>query len=239
MKIFIKNKFFFINILICILLVFTTNCEYHSILKKKNLNISLKHGYLEAIKTLTHKEYDKALIKFSNLYVNYPYNMYTEKILVYLIYLNYLHKDFLNVLELSEEFMESYNISAFISYVFYVRILSEISLDSNNLIQNFFKINRNDCNPFYTQLAIHDTKIFIKNFPKNIYTNILKKKLIHMEKRIQFFDLNIINFFFKKKNYIATINRCLIFLKKYSSSKNIYFVRKILKDSYNKMLLKK
>ncbi|QJC38707.1 outer membrane protein assembly factor BamD [Enterobacteriaceae endosymbiont of Donacia fulgens] len=236
MKIFIKNKFFFINILICILLVFTTNCEYYTILKKKNLNNSLKYGYLEAIKTLTDKKYNKALIKFSNLYINYPYNMYTEKILVYLTYLNYLHKDFLNVLELSEEFIKSYNSSAFVSYVLYVRILSEITLDSNTLIQNLFRINRNNCNPFYTQLAINDTKIFIKNFPENIYTTLLKKKLINMEKRIQLFELNIINFFLKKKNYIATINRCLIFLKKYPYSKNIYFVKKILKHSYNKIL---
>ncbi|WP_168918998.1 outer membrane protein assembly factor BamD [Enterobacteriaceae endosymbiont of Donacia bicoloricornis] len=239
MKIFIKNKFFFINILICILLLFTTNCEYYLIPEKKILKNSLKHEYLKAVKILVDKKYKKALIQFSNLYINYPYNMYTEKILVYLIYLNYLNKDFINVLELSEEFIESYDSSAFISYIFYIRILSEISLDSNNLLQILFNINRNNCNPFYTKLAIHDTKIFIKNFPKSKYTNILKKKLIKMRKRIQLFDLNIINFFLKKKNYTATINRCLIFLKEYPNSVNTCFVKKILKYSYNEISLKK
>ncbi|QJC37477.1 outer membrane protein assembly factor BamD [Enterobacteriaceae endosymbiont of Donacia thalassina] len=239
MKIFIKNRSFFINILICILLIFTTNCEYYSISKKKHLNYSFKHEYINAIKILNEKKYNKALIKFSNLYVNYPYNIYTEKILVYLMFLNYLHKDFLNVLELSEEFIQSYNFSAFMSYVIYIRILSEISLDTNTKIQNFFRINRYFCNPFYTQLAIHDIKIFMKNYPNSIYINFLKKKLFNMEKRVKFFDLNIIKFLFKKKNYIATINRCLIFLKEYPSSiKEINLVKKILKISCNEIHLK-
>ncbi|QJC34257.1 outer membrane protein assembly factor BamD [Enterobacteriaceae endosymbiont of Donacia cinerea] len=239
MKIFTKNKLFFINILICILLIFTTSCKYNYISQKKYYKTSLKQEYLEAIKILTSKKYDKAFIKFSNLYVNYPYNMYTEKILVYLIYLSYLNQDFLNVLELTEEFIQSYNYSAFMSYIFYIRILSEISLDSNTRIQTLFRINRKDCNPFYTQLAINDTEIFIKNYPNNIYTNDLKKRLITMKKRVRIFDLNIIQFLFKKKNYISTINRCLIFLKEYPNSIEINLIKKILQDSYSKININK
>ncbi|QJC37067.1 outer membrane protein assembly factor BamD [Enterobacteriaceae endosymbiont of Donacia vulgaris] len=239
MKIFIKNKFFFINILICILLIFTTNCKYYYTSKKKYHKTSLKQEYLEAIKILVSKKYEKALIQFSNLYVNYPYNIYTEKVLVYLIYLSYLNKNFLNVLELTEEFLQSYNSSPFISYILYIRILAEMSLDSNTRIQNLFRINRKNCNPFYTQLAINDTEIFIKNYPKSIYINNLKQKLIIMKKRVRTFDLNIIEFLFKKKNYISTINRCLIFLKEYPNSIENNLIKKILKDSYLKININK
>ncbi|QJC36663.1 outer membrane protein assembly factor BamD [Enterobacteriaceae endosymbiont of Donacia simplex] len=239
MKIFTKNKFFFINILICILLIFTTNCKYYYTSKKKYYKISLKQEYLEAIKTLVSKKYEKALIKFSNLYVNYPYNIYTGKILVYLMYLSYLKKNFLNVLELTEEFMQSYNNSPFMSYVLYIRILSEISLDSNTRMQTLFRINRKNCNPFYTQLAINDTEIFIKNYPNSIYINDLKKKLIIMKKRVRIFDLNIIKSLFKKKNYISTITRCLIFLKEYPNSIESNLIKTILQDSYNKTNINK
>ncbi|QJC35849.1 outer membrane protein assembly factor BamD [Enterobacteriaceae endosymbiont of Donacia sparganii] len=245
MKFFTKNKIFFINIIICILLIFTTNCEYYTLkqkylnnyLEEKDLNNSLKQRYLEAIKFLVDKKYDKALIRFSNLYINYPYNIYNEKILVYLMYLNYINKDFLNVLELTNEFIKSYSFSAFMNYVLYIRIMSEISLDTNTEIQNFFRINRINCNPFYTKLAINDTEIFIKNYPNSIYTKYLKKKLIFMKERVEKFELSIIKFYFKKKIYIATINRCLIFLKNYPNSREINLVKKILKNSYHKINL--
>ncbi|QJC33439.1 outer membrane protein assembly factor BamD [Enterobacteriaceae endosymbiont of Donacia clavipes] len=232
MNIFIKKKFFIINMLILIL---TINCKYSSCDNKINSNFCLKKKYLESIKILYDHKYQKALFKFQDFYIKYPYNKYTEKVLVYLIYLNYIDKNFLNVLDFTEEFIISYNKSPFLDYILYIRIMSEISLDQNNEIQNLFNIERSHYNPFYTNLAINDTNILIKNYPNSIYIKYLKYHLIKMKNRVRKFDLNIIKFLFKKKMYISTINRCIRFLKFYSSNnKETKLVKKILQESFSK-----
>ncbi|QJC35437.1 outer membrane protein assembly factor BamD [Enterobacteriaceae endosymbiont of Donacia proxima] len=231
-----NKKIFLINIIMFILLI-TINCQYNTYIhKQKHFNISLKYDYLNAIRFLSEKKYDQALLEFNNLYINYPRNIYTEKILVFLIYLNYVEHNFLIVLELIDEFVQLYDNSAFMSYILYIKIMAEISLDTNNQIQNLFKINRSDCNPFYTQLAINDAKIFFKKYPNSIYIHLLKKRLMYMKKRIKNFDLNIIKFLYQKKKYISVINRCLIFLKNNSCNDiNTYLIKKILNDSLDKL----
>ncbi|QJC34661.1 outer membrane protein assembly factor BamD [Enterobacteriaceae endosymbiont of Donacia crassipes] len=238
MKNFINKKIVLINILILILLI-TVNCKYDKYTyEQRYFDIPLKEEYINAIKLLSEKKYDQALLKFNNLYINYPNNIYTEKILISLIYLNYLEHNFLIVLELIDEFIQLYDHSAFMSYIFYIKIITEISLDTNSKIQNLFKINRKNCNPFYTQLAINDTKIFFKKYPNSIYIPFLKKKLIHMNQRIKNFDLNIIKFLYQKKKYISTINRCLIFLKNSPYNDiNTNIIKKILNNSLNKLKL--
>ncbi|QJC36249.1 outer membrane protein assembly factor BamD [Enterobacteriaceae endosymbiont of Donacia cincticornis] len=234
MKNYINKKIFSISILM-IILVITINCKYYTY-EQNYSDIPLKCEYLNAIKFFSEKKYNQALLKFNNLYINYPHNIYTEKILVFLIYLNYLEHNFLIVLELIDEFIKLYDHSAFMSYIFYIKIITEISLDTNNLVQNLFKINRNDCNPFYTQLAINDTKIFFKKYPNSIYIHLLKKKLVYMMKRVKNFDLNIIKFLYRKKKYISTINRCLIFLKNNPDNNfDTDLIKKILNNSLNKL----
>ncbi|QJC32227.1 outer membrane protein assembly factor BamD [Enterobacteriaceae endosymbiont of Donacia versicolorea] len=235
MSVLKKKNFFIINILILIL--FTTGCEYSSTNHKINSKFLVKIKYLESIKFLFNHKYKKALFKFQNFYIKYPYNMYTEKVLIYLIYLNYIDQNFLNVLDFTEEFINSYNKSPFLDYVLYVRIISKISLDQNNEIQNIFRIKRSNCNPFYANLAMKDANIFIKNYPNSIFIRYLKYQLFNIKKRLRKFDFNIIKFLFKKKMYIATINRCIRFLEYYSSNNiETKLVEKILKESFNQFL---
>ncbi|QJC35018.1 outer membrane protein assembly factor BamD [Enterobacteriaceae endosymbiont of Donacia piscatrix] len=231
-----NKKIFLISMIIFILLI-TVNCKYNTYThEQKYFDTSLKYDYLNAIRYFSEKKYDQALLEFNNLYINYPRNIYTEKILVFLIYLNYLGHNFLVVLELIDEFIQLYDYSPFMSYILYVKIITEISLDTNNQIQNLFKINRNDCNPFYTQLAINDTEMFFKKYPDSIYIHFLKKRLTYMKKRIKNFDLNIIKFLYQKKKYISTINRCLIYLNNdLHNDINTCLIKKILNDSLNKL----
>ncbi|WP_168821919.1 outer membrane protein assembly factor BamD [Enterobacteriaceae endosymbiont of Donacia provostii] len=214
------------------ILLTTLNCKYNTY-EEKYFNIFLKTEYIKAIQLLSDKKYDKALLKFEDLYLKYPYNIYTEKVLVFLIYINYLEHNFLVVLELIDEFLLLYDSSNFTSYIFYIKILAELSLDTNNTIQNLFKTNRNYCNPFYTKLAINDTKFFFKKYPNSIYNIFLKKKLIYMIKRMKIFELNIIRYYYQQKKYLSTINRCLIFLKDYPYDNNL--IKKILNNSLNKL----
>ncbi|QJC31808.1 outer membrane protein assembly factor BamD [Enterobacteriaceae endosymbiont of Donacia tomentosa] len=227
MKIFVTKKFFYINLLILIFM-FTINCTNYT-KEQSNYNSILQKKYSKAQAFLIKKKYKKALSKFEDFNKNYPYNHYTENTHVNLIYLNYKNKKFLTSLVLANDFIQTYNASPYTDYIYYIKIMSELSLD-NNTLQNLLKINKNFCNPFYIQLAIDDMEILFKNFPKSRFIKILKPNSNYIKKRSMNFKLNIIKFLFKNNMYLLTIKKSLEFIKLYSNKTESNFVKVMLKQ---------
>ncbi|QJC28782.1 outer membrane protein assembly factor BamD [Enterobacteriaceae endosymbiont of Plateumaris consimilis] len=232
-KIIIKN--IFCKILIVSLLVIITNCsQYKHINNKKKIvttNFFIKTKYLEANNNLFKKNYTEAMLQFEQLDKLYPYSKYTEQIKVNLIYLYYLNKRFISAIDLFDEFIRIYPISKYTDYLLYIKSLSEISLD-NNKMQYLFRINRNDCNPFYANQAIYDLQLLVKNYPNSIYIPFIKKRLKFLKKRLALYELNVIQFYFNKEMYISVVKRCEMLIKNYPYTSESILALIIMEKTY-------
>ncbi|QJC28334.1 outer membrane protein assembly factor BamD [Enterobacteriaceae endosymbiont of Plateumaris braccata] len=232
-KFIIKN--IFCKTLIILLLIIVTNCsQCTSINNRKKIiltNILIKEKYLEATNDLFKKNYAKSMLEFEQLDKLYPYNKYTKEIKVNLIYLYYLNKQFVSVINLFNEFIRIYPISKYTDYILYIKSLSEISLDSNK-IQYFFRINRSDCNPFYANKAVYDLKLLIKNYPNSIYIPFAKKRLRFLKKRLALYELSVIQFYLNKEMYISVIKRCEMLIKNYPYTSESILALMIMNKTY-------
>ncbi|QJC29671.1 outer membrane protein assembly factor BamD [Enterobacteriaceae endosymbiont of Plateumaris pusilla] len=233
-KFIIKNIFY--NVLIILLLIIITNCSQYKHINKKKIvtNFFIKEKYLEANNDLSKKKYKEAMLKFEQIDKIYPYNKYTQKIKVNLIYLYYKNKKFFTVIDLFDEFIRIYPTSKYTDYILYIKSLSEISLNKNKL-QYLFGINKNNYNPFYIKKAIYDFQLLIKNYPNSIYIPLIKKKLKFLKKNLMLYELNVIKFYFDKEMYLSVIQRCEILIKDYPYTSESILALIIMGKTYNKM----
>ncbi|QJC29227.1 outer membrane protein assembly factor BamD [Enterobacteriaceae endosymbiont of Plateumaris rustica] len=233
-KLIIKN--FFYKMLILSLLIIITNCSQYKYIHNKKIitNFLIKEKYLEANNNLFKKKYTKSMLQFEQIDKLYPYNKYSQKIKVNLIYLYYLNKNFFSVIDLFDEFIRIYPLSIYTDYILYIKILSEISLD-NNKIQYLFRINKNNCNPFYINKAIYDIKSLIENYPNSIYIPLIKKRLKILNKRLMLYELSIVQFYFDKEMYISVIKRCEMLIENYSYTSESILALVIMGKTYKIM----
>ncbi|QJC30111.1 outer membrane protein assembly factor BamD [Enterobacteriaceae endosymbiont of Plateumaris sericea] len=213
-KFIIKNIIY--SVLIILLLIIVTNCSQYKHINKKQIitNFFIQEKYLKANNDLSKKKYKEAMLKFEQIDKIYPYNKYTQKIKVNLIYLYYINKKFVAVIDLFDEFIRIYPISKYTDYILYIKSLSLISLDKNK-IKYLLGINKNDYNPFYIHKAIYEFQSLIRNYPNSIYIPLVKKRLEFLKKKLMLYELSVIKFYFNKEMYLSVIQRCEMLIKNY------------------------
>jgi len=198
-------------------MVLFLNLTVHSKSLKNNYFVETYTLYEKSKKELKKEHFDNAIFILEKIKKNNISSFSNDKIQMHLIYAYYKNLNFNMAQKNIKEFIYSYPNHPNLDYVIYIQCLISISLDKNI----FFKIlpldyHKNDLN--YAINAFFQLKKFIYQYPKSFYVVNAKKNLIYLKNRLSESELEILKFYFFKKEYIAVVNRGEEIIQKYSET---------------------
>ncbi|UDG81424.1 Outer membrane protein assembly factor BamD [Candidatus Profftia lariciata] len=193
--------------------------------------------YAVAQKKLQDGNFKGAIKQLELLDNCYPCGPYAQQVQLDLIYAYYKTADLPTVEILIDRFMHLNPTYPDNDYVLYMRGLSNMERDNNEL-QVFFGINYADHNPEYANQAFQDFSNLIHRYPDSKYRTDSIKRLIYLQNRLADYEKSIAEYYNKHGAYIASINRIETMLRNYPNTQATRSALQLLYDDYNKIGLK-
>lgn len=240
-----------IKISIYILLIFTLygcaafkgTSEGHSIDSKGNvINSEGKAETAEEIynlarTSLKNELYDVAIENYRKIEANFPFSKFATKSHIELAYAEYKMKHWDISIAIIDRFISMNNTSKFLPYAYYLR-----GLINFNRGKTFFNILlphvQVDKDPINLRNSYEDFNYVYKNFKQSEYIKDSLKRMEYLRNTLARYEIHVANFYYKRKAYLAVINRCNYLIQKYPKSPANRDALIFLKSSYEKLLMK-
>ncbi|ASX26493.1 outer membrane protein assembly factor BamD [Candidatus Williamhamiltonella defendens] len=192
--------------------------------------------YAVAQKALSEGNFREAITQLEALDTRFPFGGYSQQVQLDLIYA-YYKSDKLALAQASiDRFIRLNPTSPNIDYVLYLRGLTEMGLDENQL-QNFFGVDRSDRDPEHALRAFRDFQQLIQYHPNSTYLADAQKRLIFLKDRLAKHELAIVEYYIKREAYVAVINRVEEMLKNYSDTQATRTALPLMEQAYRKLQL--
>lgn len=192
--------------------------------------------YAVAQKALSEGNFREAITQLEALDTRFPFGGYSQQVQLDLIYA-YYKSDQLALAQASiDRFIRLNPTSPNIDYVLYLRGLTEMGLDENQL-QNFFGVERSDRDPEHALRAFRDFQQLIQYHPNSTYLADAQKRLIFLKDRLAKHELAVVQYYIKREAYVAVINRVEEMLKNYPDTQATRTALPLMEQAYRKLQL--
>lgn len=184
------NHLKYIILIKIILLFFLAGCS--GIKEEKTKTAS--DLYIEAMELFNKKSYIESAQKFEEIYDEYPLSDWSLKAQAVAAYINFLQKNYEEVIRISTSFSQINPNSIYVPYVQYLKSLSYF-----NLIPNV-KRGQN-----YTKEASYNFRELVARFPNSKYIDDAKDKILIINEHLAGAKMSIGRYEINQQNYIGAI----------------------------------
>ena len=161
--------------------------------------------YKDGLRLLLGRQYKKAEKKFQDLMISYPFSQKSMKGEVMLAYTYLLTKNYDNLVQTSENFINNYPFSN--EYSVYMHYLKALGYYRQMLIRN--RDNKSVLEAYMVM------KGFLESFEYTDYAKDIDEKLLVVKDFLAKHEYEIGYFYYNNNNCIAAMNRFLGVLRKY------------------------
>lgn len=167
-----------------------------------------------AQKDLRKKEYATAIKHLEAIETMYPFSDYTEHSQMQLIYAYYKNEDYPSAAATAERFIHLYPRAKNVDYAYYMRGMANFQ-QSRGVFAKFLPLDESWRDPGTQTQAYSDFGILIQKFPDSKYKANALQRMIYLRNMFAQHELNVATFYFKRKMYVAAINRASYVVKNY------------------------
>lgn len=192
-----------------------------------------KQFFNEAKNELSAGSLEKSIELFEKLQATYPASRYTKQSRLEVAYAHYDASEYKISLNKFSQFIDLYPDSDKLDYAYYMRgVVSEDqskSFFSNILIDPAQKNTQGflQALKYYTQL--------ITKFPESKYSKASAPKLEKIQNYLARHELLVAAFYYKKRAFVATVNRIQGLIVDYPNTNAIPVALKLLEKTYQKL----
>ncbi|TCP95221.1 Beta-barrel assembly machine subunit BamD [Cricetibacter osteomyelitidis] len=180
---------------------------------------------------LNDENYGEAVRYLEAIESRYPGSANSEQNQLDLIYSYYQRQDYTNTLSIAERFLRAHPTSRNLDYVLYMAGLTNQAL-GDNFLQDLFNIDRASRETTTIKNAYGNFETLIQHFPNSKYALDASLRMTYLKKRVAKHELEIAEFYEKRKAYVAVVNRCLGLLSRYPDTWAAQEARPLLKEAY-------
>lgn len=177
-------------------------------------NMSATQLYSAAQKSLKKKEYATAAKQFEAMESMYPFSNYTEKSQLELIYAYYENEDYPSAAATAERFIHLYPRAKHVDYAYYMKGLANFQ-QTRGVFAKILPMDESWRDPGTQNQAYIDFSVFIQKFPESKYKANALQRMIYLRNMFAQHELNVSHFYFKRKMYVAAIERANYLVKNY------------------------
>ena len=193
--------------------------------------------YNKAKGALKREEYENAIESYRLIESNFPFSEYATQSHIELAFAEYKLKRWDSSVAIIDRFISMNSTSQLLPYAYYLRGL--VNFNRGKTFFNFVLPHvQIDKDPFNLRNAYEDFNYIYKNYKKSEYLEDSVKRMIYLRNTLASYELHVANFYFKRKAYIAVINRCNYLIEKYPNSPANIDALFFLKSAYEMLLMK-
>lgn len=177
-------------------------------------DMSATQLYNAAKKSLIKKEYTTAAKQFEAMESMYPFSDYTEQSQLDLIYTYYENEDYPSAAATAERFIHLYPRAKHVDYAYYMKGLANFQ-QTRGVFAKMLPMDESWRDPGTQSQAYLDFSVFVQKFPDSKYKANAAQRMIYLRNMFAQHELNVSQFYFKRKMYVAAIERSSQLVKNY------------------------
>jgi len=176
--------------------------------------MTAKQLYIESQTALKKKQYATAAKKLEAIESMYPFSDYTETSQMELIYAYYKSEDYPSAAATAERFIHLYPRAKNVDYAYYMRGLANFQ-QTRGVFAKMLPMDESWRDPGTQTQAYMDFSILIQKFPNSKYKANSLQRMIYLRNMFAQHELNVSQYYFKRKMYVAAIERAGYLVKNY------------------------
>ncbi len=178
--------------------------------KPKKLNVAEGTGeqqiYRAAQKYLDSGNFALAVQNLQLLESRYPFGRYAEQAQLEIIYAHYRSREPEAAIAAADRFIRLHPQHPNVDYAYYLRGLSNYT-EGEGLLERFLPTDITTRDPGAAIQSFEDFRQLIQRYPESKYAADAKARMIYLRNRLARYEINVANYYFKRKAYLAAVNR--------------------------------
>lgn len=176
--------------------------------------MTAKQLYDESKVNLKKEQYASAAKRLEAIESMYPFSDYTEQSQMDLIYAYYKNEDYPSAAATAERFIHLYPRARNVDYAYYLKGLANFQ-QTRGVFAKMMPMDESWRDPGTQNQAYADFGILIQKFPDSKYKANSLQRMIYLRNMFAQHELNVSKFYFKRKMYVAAIERASYLVKNY------------------------
>lgn len=176
--------------------------------------------HTDSQKALQKGEYASAIKRLEAIESMYPFSDYTESSQMDLIYAYYQNEDYPSAAATAERFIHLYPRAKNVDYAYYMRGLANFQ-QTRGVFAKVLPLDESWRDPGTQTQAYSDFAVLIQKFPESKYKANALQRMIYLRNMFAQQELNISKFYFKRKMYVAAIERASYLVKNYPQAPSV------------------
>lgn len=179
---------------------------------------------------LAKGNYETAVKSFDMLLAQYPYGKYSQQARVDLIYAYYKNGDAASAGAEAERYVHLYPRAKNAAYAYYIQGLANFT-EGRGFLTRYAPLDLSARNLTSKRAAYKNFSILVRRFPHSKYAPDAKEHMIFLRNLFAQHELNIAEYYLKRKVYLAAANRASIVVQQYSQSPQTQRALVIIEES--------
>lgn len=162
--------------------------------------------YDTARKNLDNNNYDLAIKNLQLLEARYPFGPYAEQAQLELIYAHFRNYGHEEAVAAADRFIRLHPQHPNVDYAYYMKGLSSFT-EGQGLLERFLPTDMTQRDPGPARQSFADFSQLLSRFPNSEYAADARARMVHLRNLLARYEINVANYYFKRKAYIAALNR--------------------------------
>lgn len=179
--------------------------------------MTAKQLYMASRQSLKKEEYATATKQLEAIESMYPFSDYTESSQMDLIYAYYKNEDYPSTAATAERFIHLYPRAKHVDYAYYMKGLANFQ-QTRGVFAKVLPLDESWRDPGTQTQAFLDFATLIQKFPESKYKANSLQRMIYLRNMFAQHELNVSEYYFKRKMYVAAIERANYLVKNYQQA---------------------
>lgn len=173
---------------------------------KKPDELTEKQIYEEAQRYLESDSFSLAVQNLQLLESRFPFGPYAEQAQLEIIYAHYRSLEPEAAIAAADRFIRLHPQHPNVDYAYYMRGLANYT-EGEGLLERFIPTDMTQRDPGAAIQSFEDFRQLLQRFPNSKYAPDARARMIHLRNRLARYEINVANYYFKRKAYLAAANR--------------------------------
>lgn len=185
---------------------------------------------------LRDRSYQEAIKRFEALEVQYPFGHDTEIAQLHLIYAYYMNSDYALAEAAADRFIHAYPKSPHVDYAYFMRGLSNY-FQNLGVFERIFTVDLATRDLVQIKKSYEDFSQVVTLNPNGRYAPAAYQYMIYLRNTIANHELEVAQYYFKFKAYVAAANRANLVVRHYQGAPAVPAALVIMVKSYRALHL--
>jgi outer membrane protein assembly factor BamD len=187
--------------------------------------------YREAQRALKDENFGQAVKYLQMLESRFPFGPYAEQAQLELIYAHYRAYEEEAAIAAADRFIRLHPQHPSVDYAYYMKGLANYTAGTG-ILERFLPTDMTQRDPGKALQSFEDFRQLLYRFPDSSYAADAKARMIYLRARLARYEINVANYYFRRKAYMAAANRGRYVVENYPQTEAVPDALAVMVQAY-------